>query len=228
MHKFVSSILLASTLMLVSTPVYARSIIGISIPVNSQSHLSRPAADNVFSAVVSGGVLNINLGIGIIVNPTYPLPGENFALHQDQQVFSTPYIAAWRPDPATSTVTFTFDTPTVVSGVELVQHVFGVTQITGRLGNSLGSLQSLGSVFGPSGDVFGGGSVFVVPTDGVSQIFSFGNTSQAGTVFTFEVNKTVYYEAYGLFRAYPLDAQGNRIPAVVAIPKKFHSQVTSQ
>lgn len=179
-------------------------ISGISIPVNSQL-ISRPLMDNVWSVVTQGGTLSTTLGIGIVVDPVWISENDptDFALHQNQELGSAPYQADHVPDAAASTVTYQFDRPTKVSGVEIVQHVNGVTQVSGVLDG-----HSLGTVFGPSGDVVTG---FVVPGDGISQMFNFGNTTASGKTFRLTVTRSSHFHAFAVHRIFPLDEQGRRI-----------------
>lgn len=186
-----------------STPVSA-AIIEISVPPGSQLQ-SRPLSDNVWSVSVQGGTLSTTLGIGIIVNPSWLTVNDtnDFALHQNHDNGSPPYAAAYTPNAIASTVTYKFDRQTIVSGVEIVQHVYGATQISGSLDNVL-----LGTVFGPSGDVL---DSFVVPTEGVSQVFNFGNTTVAGKTFKLTITKSNFFHAFALHRAFLLDETGRRI-----------------
>lgn len=179
-------------------------ITGISIPRNSQLQ-SRPFFDDVWSVSASSGALDTSSGIGIIVNTVWIQVNDanDFALHQNQENGSPAYMSDHVPDSAASTVTFTFDRPTIVRGVEIVQHVNGVTRVAGVLDST-----SLGPVFGPSGDITTG---FVVPSDGVSQVFDFANTGIAGTVFRLTISKTSHFHSFALHRAFPLDADGRRI-----------------
>ncbi len=137
--------MLLAGMCLAATQLAGASIIEISIPIGSQSPLSRPANDQVWDVQAQGGVLDVNLGVGIIVNPVFVIPppgyvGTNyFPLHQDS--FSpAPYVSAYVPDPENSSVVFQFDQATIVSGIEIVQHVNGVTQLNGKIGTSLTSL----------------------------------------------------------------------------------------
>jgi len=90
----------------------------------------------------------------------------------------------------------------VVSGVEIVQHVNGVTQISGMLDN-----KSLGTVFGPAGDVTSG----FVAGEGESQVFNFANKTVSGKEFKLTITKSNYPTAFAIHRAFPLDSNGSRI-----------------
>ena len=190
-------------------PAHIPRIVAISVPVGSQSPESRTAQDNVWSVSIPPVPLNVDLGIGIIVNPTVVGGNNNtdFALHQDST--GGPYIASYSPDPTQGIVTYRFDQPVIVSGVEIVQHVNGITRVEGLLGASEATVTSLGSVFGPAGDV----TDTVVAEEGETQRFDFGNSTVSGTVFQLIVRKTNHDSAFATYRIYPLDAAGNRIPA---------------
>lgn len=193
------------TLMLAAGNRADAAITEISIPTNSQI-ASRPLIDNTWKVTSQGGTLSTTLGIGIIANPTWISANDHtdFSLHQNQDLGSQPYPAPHVPPAAASTVTYTFDRPTVVAGVEVVQHVHGVTQVSGTVGAT-----SLGTVFGPSGDVTNG---FVVPADGVSQVFHFANSSIAGTTFNLRITKSSHPYAFAVHRVFLLDSAGVRIP----------------
>jgi len=120
------------------------------------------------------------------------------------------YVSANVPDPTREVVTYHFDQSTVVRQLEIIQHANGVSKIQGFVGDSVDSLVSIGDVFGPSGDITGG-SAFA---DGSSQVFDFNN-AVAGTWFRFVVTKTPLSNGFALYRAYPLDAAGQRIPGTV-------------
>lgn len=195
-----------------SPPSQPPSIVDISIPVGSQNYACRPSYDNVWEVSAPPCPFNVNSGIGIIVNPTVQGGNDNhdFALHQNDGIQPSPlYIAPYTPDPNTAIVTYRFDQPTIVTAIDVVQHVNGITQVEGFLGNSLDAMVSLGSVFGPSGDVTDN---FVVPYDGTVQRFSFNNIRTSGTIFQLVVRKTCSSLAFATYRIYPADQNGNRIP----------------
>jgi hypothetical protein len=193
----------------------AAAIIGISIPEDSQSFQSRPAQDDVFAVSAVGGVLDIDTGIGIIVNPVFLSANDNtdFALHQHFPGHGTPpYSALFVPEPTTSTVVYEFDQQTIVSGLEIIQHANGITEVAGSIGDTLGSLASLGTTTGPSGlaDDIGCAAVF---TDGQSQVFDFGNTTLSGLMFSVTVTRSSCSFAYATHRIFLLDENGDRINA---------------
>lgn len=196
--------LLAALLLTIGGRAVA-AITEISIPTGSQI-VSRPLIDNVWQVASQGGTLSTTQGIGIVVKPTWISADDNtdFSLHQNDDMGSQPYVAAHVPPAAASTVTYKFDRPTVVGGVEIVQHVNGITQVSG-----LADATSIGTVYGPSGDVTSG---YVVPADGVSQVFNFANSSVAGTTFKLTVTKSSHPNAFAVHRIFLLDVAGVRIP----------------
>jgi hypothetical protein len=112
-------------------------------------------------------------------------------------------------------VTFTFDAPTVVDQLKVIEHANGVTKIQGFVGDSLGSLVSMGDIFGSAGDRTGG-SAF---SDGATSVFDFNNTN-AGLIYQFVFTKTSLDTGWAVYRAYPADATGTQFgPAVSAIPE---------
>jgi hypothetical protein len=187
----------------------AASVISISIPGNSQNPLCRPSYDNNWSVTVSQFSVNTNAGIGIIMNPEWISSDNNqdFALHPNNEIQPSPLYAAPNvPDPKTAAITYTFDRPEIISGVEIVQHVNGITEVEGFLGNSTNALVSIGAVFGPSGNITDG--AWVVPSDGTAQVFNFDNTRVSGTVLRVIIRKTSHPSAFATHRIYPLDEKG--------------------
>lgn len=184
------------------------AIVGISIPVGSTEGQTYVSADNVWSVQAPPFPLNTNSGIGYIVNqgPTAPF---TYTLHDHH------YLSANVPDPTRATITYQFDRPTIVSSVRLVQHHNGISQVEGFIGDALGSLSSLGSVFGPDGDVTGV-SYF---TELQSYEFDFGNTNNAGMFFELVYRKTTLSDGWANYRAFLFDENGGEIgPANFAVP----------
>jgi hypothetical protein len=190
--------LFTTSLALAGSPVDAASIVEIEVKANSQSTLSRPAIDNTYHVEAAGGVLNINLGIGIIANPVFLSANDHtdFALHQDSQPNST-FYSNYVPDAESSTVYFHFDVPAIVRYVDIVQHFYGATKIAGAAGPDRNALSALGSVFGPAGDQTTG----VLGQDGTTHRFDLGNTSVAGTWFAMTIDKGNFPSAYAIHRA---------------------------
>lgn len=181
-----SVFLVAATLL---TQAYALSIVGVSIPVGSMDASSHPLNDNVWSVSAPPFPLDVNTGIGFLINPVL---GGIFSLHDHV------YVSSNIPDPARAVVTYQFDEPVIVDQIDIIQHTNGITQIEGFVGNTVASLASVGTIFGPSGDVTGGG----VFAEGQSYVFDFNN-SQAGTFFQFVIRKTSLSNGYASYRAFP-------------------------
>jgi len=183
----------------------ASLINGISVPVGSQDSGCYPVWHGVYS--VSAPV-DTNLGIGNLINPG-PISSAAFSLHDHA------YVSAYTPDPSRAVVTYEFSSPVTVDQLELIQHANGITQVEGFVGNSLGSLTSIGSVFGPAGDVTG----YAALSEGASQVFDFDNTL-AGTIFQFVVRKTNLDGGWANYRAFPRREDGVRFePQTLAVPE---------
>lgn len=193
------------------------AIVGVSVPVNSSDATSHPLSDNVWTISVPPVPFDVATGIGFLINPTFAAPGSShnpsdFTLHDHQ------FLGANVPDPSRAVVTFKFDTPTIVKGLEIIQHHNGISQVEGFAGNDPNNLTSLGSIFGPNGDVTG----FNVFTEYSSQLFDFGNTTSSGTYFQLVVRKTPHPNGWATYRILPLDVNGVPIPpAIVPVPAAF-------
>jgi len=174
------------------------SITSLSIPAGSLDSGSHPLNDNVWSMSVPPYPLDVDMGIGNLVRE--PVTTEAFSLHDHG------YIDPHIPNPTQAIVTYQFEQPTVIDQVEIIQHANGVSQIEGYVGDSVGSLTSIGSIFGPLGDVTGS-NVFA---EGSSYVFDFNNVTP-GRVFQFVVRKTSLANGWALYRAFPRDADGNRL-----------------
>ena len=210
---FIHSALLG--IAMVSSPMAGHAaIVGISIPVNSSDATSHPLVDNVWSVSAPAFPLNISSGIGFLINPNVRAPSSNSDLN-DFSLHDHFYVSSNVPDPTRAVVTFHFDISTIVKGVEVIQHQNGISKIEGFSGNALNTLASLGSVFGPSGDITGASLL----TEWSSQTFDFGNTVTAGDFFQLVVRKTPLANGWASYRIFPLDVNGNRIaPALTAVP----------
>ena len=187
------------------------AIISIAKPPNSNDGISRPFTDNVWTVSAPPFPLVTNSGIGYIVNSTVyftPPPGEPDL--QDTTFHDHAYIAPHIPDATRSTATYQFDRPTAVAEVEIIQHLHGITEVEGFIGESLDSLTSIGSVFGPSGD-FTTSSGRTVFNEAEPYVFEFDN-ARAATFFRLVVRKTNLSNGYAAYRAFPRDATRQRIP----------------
>jgi hypothetical protein len=177
------------------SPVEASSIAKISIPVNSNDAISHALTDSVWDWTATDPLTYT--GIGYIIDPIYNAPPQNpsdFSLHD--HVYIGPYV----PDPSRAVVTYRFEQPVMVDQLTIIQHTNGITAIEGFAGDSLGSLISIGTVFGPRGDVHG----FLVFGEGESNTFDFNNTTHAGTYFQFVIRETSFDQGYASYRAYPV------------------------
>lgn len=179
-------------------------ITSVSVPEEAlQGDVSYPTRDSVFTVSVPPYPLNSTSGIGRILDNSgigSDVAGRLFTLHS--HLYAAPYVPI-----SNSMVTYTFDRPTVIEQVEIVQHDNGVTRIDGFVGTNLASMTSIGNIFGPLGDVRGD-ALFV---DGDTHVFYFTNTTP-GTIFQFRITQTSQEAGYALYRAYPRDANGRRIP----------------
>jgi hypothetical protein len=189
-------------------------IVGVSIPVGSQNDLCRPVIDDVWSVSAPPFPLNVNLGIGNLVNPDesfVPMVVESFSLHEHDFAGQPPVmLAPHTPDPARAVVTYKFDSATIVDQLEIIQHQNGISKVEGFVGDSVDSLTSIGSIFGPDGDVTGA-SYF---DETQSYVFDFDN-ALAGRIFQFVIRKISHSTGYAAYRAFPRNADGARYTAAV-------------
>ncbi len=171
------------------------------MPVGSQNPGASPADTGIWSDTYP---IDTTRGVGLILNPTpfIAYGSGNFAMHFFH------YVVANVPDPDRAIVTYTFNAPTVVNQLELIQHANGITRVEGFAGDNLGNMHSIGNVLSAKGDV----TTDVDPYpfyDGESTVFDFNNTTVAGTYFQFIVTKSSNSRAFANYRAYPSDASGN-------------------
>jgi len=197
----------------------ASAIVDVSIPDNSQNDVCHPWVDDVWGVSAPPYPLNVNSGIGYIINPddsfVPPMVAEDFSMHEhDFGGQSRIMIADHTPDPARAVVTYTFDSPTIVDQLEIIQHTNGISQVEGFVGDSVDSLTSIGPgpVFGPYDDVTGPYSF----TETQSYVFDFNNGLAPGKVFQFVIRKISHPTGYAAYRAYPRNADGVRYAAATA------------
>ena len=126
-------------------------LVGISIPDHSTDGQSHPDQDGVWSVTGAPGELNDEIGIGYLVNPDY---GNDFTAPL-YSLHGHTYISTYEPDPTKYVITFQFDTPTVVTELDVIEHVNGVTILHAYAGNSLSSMTDIGSSLGSLGDLTG-------------------------------------------------------------------------
>lgn len=188
------------------------AITSVSVEKASQDYGnndSYPARDNIWSATVPPYPFNTSLGIAHILDTSPSVLAHDISpttrlgvLHSHK--YDAPYVPVF-----SAVVTFTFDFPTVVDQLEILQHVNGVTRVEGFIGGDINSLASIGNIFGPDGDARGAFHF----TEGQSYLFDFDN-SVAGTIFQFRITQTSLENGYALHRAFPRLSDGTRIEAV--------------
>ena len=174
--------------------VQAAAITSVSIPSGSMDSACHPVNDGVYSVAAPPYPLDVNTGIGNIINPA---GSGTFSLHDHV------YLSSYVPDPSRAVVTYEFNVPAVVDQVEIIQHRNGITRIQGFVGDSLGSLTSIGSVFGLAGDVMGANLL----VEGQSHVFDFNNAA-AGRYFQMVILKTSLHNGWASYEIYPRDANG--------------------
>lgn len=176
------TICIAALVFVVATEAKAALVL-LSIPEDSMDSASRPLNEDVWSVAP----VNVNSGIGYLVNPTLPAFGD-FVMHDHV------YVAPNVPDPARAIVTYGFNVSTQVNSIEIVEHFNGISIIEGFAGDSLGSMTSVGVVTGTAGP--GPYAEFS------SNTFSFGLPLSA-LYFQFIVRETFSDAGYAAYRAYP-------------------------
>lgn len=205
-------VMLIVGLLCFSSPIALADIISIESPDQSDDAQSYPRDANSWSISVPPYPLDINFGMGQIVNPVHssgasPVQSD-FARHDHF------YTSAHVPDPSRAVVTYRFDTPTIVDQVEIIQHRNGITQLEAFVGDTLGTLNSVGSIFGPAGD----NTTFNGLTEHGSDVFDFNNTV-AGTYLQLVVRKTNAVDGWATYRMFPRTADGMRIAPATEVPE---------
>lgn len=202
----------ATACLLLFTLSVRAAITSVSIPKESQDFNNNDgyaARDDIWTVTVPPFPLNTDLGIGHLLNSSPTIlaadidPLTRFGVLHSHK-YSAPYVPL-----SSAVVSFTFDAPTAVDQLELIQHFDGITRIEGFVGNDLNSLISIGNIFGPDGDVHGPAYF----TSGQSYLFDFNN-SIAGTIFQFRITQTSLADGYALHRAFPRLADGSYIAPV--------------
>ena len=166
----------------------AAVVVNVSIPSGSMDGSCWPADSGVYSETPEPAAV----GIGRIVDPLFNF---GFSLHDHG------YIAPHVPDPARSVVTYRFDSPAIVTGLELNVHANGISMIEALIGDSLGSLVSLGTFTGSLGAPLGS----VAFTEHDVNTFSFANLTP-GLYFQFIVKETPHSDGYANYHAIPIQA----------------------
>lgn len=175
-------------------------LIGVSIPTNSMDASCHPLSEEPDVWTIQAPPLPFDTasGIGYLVSPE---PITQVTLHD--HVYADSYV----PDPSRAVVTYEFEAPVTVAGIEVVQHSNGITEIEGFAGDSLESLTSVGSVYSPAGQ-----RTF---TEGETSIFTF-TAPAPGKYFRFVIRRTSLEDGYAAYRAYPLKAGNARIAPAYA------------
>jgi hypothetical protein len=200
-------------LLLLTTLIGNAAIISISAEENSQdtgNNDSYPARDNLWLIKVPPYPFDTKRGIGRIIHESAEDLKTDIGPNRLGVLHSHKYQAAHIPL-TTATVTYTFDVPTGVAEVELLQHENGVIRIEGFAGNDLDSMVSLGNVYGSRGNIKGR-SLF---SEGETNVFRFDN-KVSGRIFQFRITETSLADGYALHRAFPRDEHGNRIAPAMA------------
>ncbi len=188
--SFVAIVVTALLVLPQPISIAAPVITGVSIPTDSMDAACRPRNEGVWSISSPPYPLNVNSGIGYLINPTLPSPSD-FVLHD--HVYDSSYV----PDPLRAVVTYSFNVAAAVDQIHIVQHGNGIQEIQAFVGDSLGSLTSIGSV-----DI-GGGSYPELSTS----VFDFDNTTE-GRYFRFVVRRTPHPDGWASYRAYLADSDG--------------------
>jgi hypothetical protein len=200
MKRLSHLILCALILAAASGAARAGQIVAVSIPTDSMDASCYPANDDLWSVSAPPYPLDTSRGIGTIIDPV-GLSG--FCLHDHG------YASSYVPDPNRAVVTYEFNTAVVVDQVEVIQHNNGITRIECFVGDSLGSLTSIGSIFGPYGDIIGSGRF----TERESYVFDFDN-SQSGRFLQMVIRKTSLHNGWASYPVYPRSADGARFAPV--------------
>lgn len=160
---------------------------------------SHVAQAGVWTAWVPPYPLATDSGVGRLIDRTNlatDLQRQTFTLHS--HLYEQPFV----PVPF-AMVTYGFDVPTAVGGLEVVQHMNGISQIEGFTGDAPEAMRSIGLAFSQRGDV-SGGSAF---DEGEHSVFNFTNAPPA-RFFRFAIRKTRLADGYGIYRAYPRKPNG--------------------
>lgn len=183
-------------------PAHAVTIVNISMPSGSMDGGCWPSIAGVYSEAPGPGAV----GIGRIVDPAYAF---TFSMHDHG------YIAPHVPDPLQSVVTYQFDTAAVVTGLELEVHANGISRIEALIGDSLGSLVSLGTFTGSLGAPLG--PVSFAEHD--LNTFTFANLTP-GLFFQFIVKETPLSDGYANYTAVPIyhEPTTHGVPDTVGLP----------
>ena len=149
----------------------------------------------------------LQVGIGHIIEPLgfKDVIGSRFAMHDHH------YVAPQVPDPNRACVTYTFDKPTEISEVKIIQHANGITKYRRIYRRKLRICLSVMLQVALFRWVLLGVMSMEMPMDLVKfqetspDIFKFDHAA-TGKVFRFIIRKTSLANGYALYRAYPLNS----------------------
>jgi hypothetical protein len=176
-------------------------IVQIETPEDSSDSESWPKRDKIWSIEFPAKNPS-KIGIGHVVDSGCKGKGEwsssEFAMHNHRMLPNSQI-----PDPNFATITYTFDVPTTVSGLKVLQHRNGVTKIVGYVAETPeGGWTQLGeSAVSRVGDVR---KDQAFPHDGFEDTFKFSNPKR-GKLFRFLVQKTSEARGFAFFGACPLN-----------------------
>lgn len=198
------------------------AITSISIPKESQDTGvtdSYAARDNIWAVAIPPYPFDADRGLGRLLNTSglaleSDVAERKLVLHSHK--FAAPYVPV-----SGAVITFTFDVPTTVAELEVVQHQNGVARVEGFAGNSASALASLGNVYGPRGDARGGG----IFGEGEVSVFQFPNRV-SGTIFQARFTQSTLADGYAIYRAWPRNEHGQRLaPAGDSLAKARVSEI---
>jgi hypothetical protein len=225
------ALLIASTALGQAGP----SIIALWIPPGSQDDTCWVTQENVYAVEAPPYPLS-GLGIGHLVDPCMP-SGPPFyggwpllTLH-DHVPAPFPNTCPRIPDPARQVITYRFNQPTIVTSIDVVQHIHGIAGLEAFVGSSPSALTSIGAVYintsppSPSDPCPGGLPLFAAFS---TSTFTFPNTTAAQYLRVVILYQNQDNPGFGTYRIYPRDASGVRIPPVVSPPNPPPGQANSQ
>ena len=173
----------------------------VEVPINSSDQNSFPLRDNKWSATFPAP---IEQGIAFILDPNefqIDPAQQPFAMHDHVMVNGDPR----QPLPTRANVTYVFDRPAEIAGVEVVQHQNGINGIEGFYGDSPdAALASAGEAWS-----------FVIRDrpaafpDPARDLFLF-NKPITASVFRIVIKKVTKPGGYALYRAYPINSHLQR------------------
>jgi len=109
-----------------------------------------------------------------------------------------------QPLPTRANITYVFDRPAEIAGVEVVQHRNGIIGIEGFFGDSPAALTSAGEAWS-----FVNGDRSLQFPEPAKDLFLF-NQPITASVFRVLIKKVVASDGYALYRAYPIDSHFKR------------------